>query len=332
MSFDSSDSAVGRVEAHSFAGASLGDLADLAAAIERVAALLTGDADRGAGDSDTLKRIADIAFVLHERDVEPSLCDSLDAAVRNLSKAAAFKQESTRQAAEWLRELARCVNGMIAQAQLGDACVVAKSIKQTESPLGSADAGGEVAEDLIPRAGRLAADVQEGDALAQAIAQLVGVAPPTTASVPAREPQTLPDPDEDPGDLFELTADEVLAHRDAVRAPAVAASRSDVAARPEPAGLGRGSSAMQPAQPVPATMNDFRPKISADLAASAAAAPAFSQPAGKSEARPIGVPPVPPTPHVTSRVPSQSGPVPQPSDPLAAVRALSEEELIALFS
>ena len=71
------------------------ELTGIAAAIERVEALLTtgGPAPEGA---DAIERIADIAFVLHERDVEASLCDALDAAVRELGNANAASDYTRR--------------------------------------------------------------------------------------------------------------------------------------------------------------------------------------------------------------------------------------------
>jgi hypothetical protein len=92
------------------------DVADLASAIDRVAALIAASAVApGDAIADALERIGDIAFVLHERPVEASLCDALDAAVREIGECEALGEASaqrSRQAAELLRELSRRASAM----------------------------------------------------------------------------------------------------------------------------------------------------------------------------------------------------------------------------
>lgn len=93
------------------------NLVDLAALLARVEALVAADAVPVPVGSDAIERITDIAFVLHERDVEASLCDALDAAVREIGAATALKPERAqraRQAVEMLRELSRRINDLIA--------------------------------------------------------------------------------------------------------------------------------------------------------------------------------------------------------------------------
>jgi hypothetical protein len=96
------------------------DLTDLAAMLARVEALIAADVTPELGGSDVIERIADIAFVLHERDVEASLCDALDASVREIGAAGAFKKDRARrahQATEVLRELSQRINHMIALSE-----------------------------------------------------------------------------------------------------------------------------------------------------------------------------------------------------------------------
>src|SRR5579864_3006359 len=65
-----------------------GDLMEIAAAIDRIQAAIAGAA--GAPPvpdvSAAIERLSDIAFMLHERPVEATLCDGLDDAIRELSE------------------------------------------------------------------------------------------------------------------------------------------------------------------------------------------------------------------------------------------------------
>ena len=100
------------------------ELADLAAAIERIESLIVEGAAHGPDGSAAVERIADIAFALHEREVETSLCDELNTAVREINDVGSLKQvsaERSQQAAELLRQLSRRVHDMIAQSQGGSA-------------------------------------------------------------------------------------------------------------------------------------------------------------------------------------------------------------------
>lgn len=102
------------------------EFTEVAAAIDRaVAALAVVQVP-----TDTIlaavERIQDIAFVLHERPVELTLCDALDAAVRDIADAVAHadataEPQGLRQVTELLRALARRVNAMIALALESDA-------------------------------------------------------------------------------------------------------------------------------------------------------------------------------------------------------------------
>jgi hypothetical protein len=171
MSTESSEAATGR------AAATLGkpspraatgladDVAELASAIDRVAALIAASA-MAPGDAiaDALERIGDIAFVLHERDVEASLCDALDSAVREIGECEALGEASaqrSRQAAELLRELSNRVSAMAGRLRaeqlpsarpqnLGEA-----SAAETAAPAPApAAAPGEMnpADSVLPRA------------------------------------------------------------------------------------------------------------------------------------------------------------------------------------
>lgn len=119
-------SAIARVEAAIRGEAAAPDantiehhLVDIVAAIARVESVLAAGLEAAAGsDSGALERIADIAFVLHEREVERSLCDALDAAVREMGGMCAQHQvqiEILRKAADLLRALSTRVREIAAR-------------------------------------------------------------------------------------------------------------------------------------------------------------------------------------------------------------------------
>ena len=94
-----------------------GDLMEIAAAIDRIGAALAAGTPPAPDVSASIERLLDIAFTLHERPVEATLCDGLDAAIREIS-AANMRSESTavgiREAAELVRALAGRVREMMA--------------------------------------------------------------------------------------------------------------------------------------------------------------------------------------------------------------------------
>jgi hypothetical protein len=96
------------------------ELADLATAIQRIESLIVEGAAQEPNGSATVGRIANVAFTLHEREVESSLGDELNAAVREINDLGGLKQlspERAQQAAELLRQLSRRVHDMIAQSK-----------------------------------------------------------------------------------------------------------------------------------------------------------------------------------------------------------------------
>ena len=80
-----------------------GDLLEIAAAVDRIEAALGAGATPAPNISAAIERLLDIAFMLHERPVEATLCDGLDAAIGEISQAN-MRSESTaagvREAAE----------------------------------------------------------------------------------------------------------------------------------------------------------------------------------------------------------------------------------------
>ena len=180
------------------------ELTGIAAAIERVEALLTtgGPAPEGA---DAIERIADIAFVLHERDVEASLCDALDAAVRELGNANAARHANVlhvRQAAELLRELSQRVADMIALLQVSpppaanDTAATEAAPQEGEPATAELPTGEDALDGEIPREGLFGAELLEDDEFARAVAELAASLPALAQPVEAvvvmlREPADL---------------------------------------------------------------------------------------------------------------------------------------------
>ena len=94
-----------------------GDLMEIAAAMDRIQAALAAGATPAPDISAAIERLLDIAFMLHERPVEATLCDGLDAAIREISDAnmrSGSAAEDVRKAAELVRALASRVREMIA--------------------------------------------------------------------------------------------------------------------------------------------------------------------------------------------------------------------------
>lgn len=183
MTTDPLNAAVGRIDA-AVGGDSLPqpssvtsrDLAALAAAIDRVQALIAAGAEPGPERSAAVERIADIAFVLHEREVEPSLCDALDAAVREIGDSGEpdhAGRERRDQAAELLRELSRRVSDMMAAAEAArraERFLAAESPRQVRRHDDAEVGEGE-------RGGLFDLDVEEDDEFARLVASITGELP-----------------------------------------------------------------------------------------------------------------------------------------------------------
>src|SRR5579863_594681 len=160
------------------------ELSSIATAIKRVEALLADGGPELEG-SEAIERIADIAFVLHERDVEASLCDALDAAVRELANANALKQANVhhvRQAAEMLRELSQRVTDMIALLQISPPATndiaANKSLPEQDEPAPREQLASEdTFEGEMPREGLFPAELLEDDEFARAVAELAASLP-----------------------------------------------------------------------------------------------------------------------------------------------------------
>jgi hypothetical protein len=277
------------------------DLAEIAAAIARIEAQIGSDATSAPDACAAIERIADIVFVLHERSVEPTLCDEIDAALREISDASARSEQAAQRAqkiAEMLRALSSRIGEMIARssAELGAEVPTAASasVGTNEATRETVDEDACSLEQMIesgktPEAALFDLDAEQTENLAQAVAALV-------ASLPT---------------LAEASGSEL----DAPGQPTREVQFSEQAAA-EPAPSARLLPAMFE---LPAGPNENSAQRLED---------GVRVGPGSTEDQALGH-----ASSVDSAAPS-SRPMPNPAgaDALAAVRALSEEELIALFS
>lgn len=207
MSTDPSPAAFARPDAATdesqlLAAAQALDVAELIAALGQVEALLA-DGPEGSEGSAAIERIADIAFVLHEREVERSLCDALDAAVREIGAADAVKRASVQrahEAAALLRELTSALNEILATAnvepQPQPAAIVAEappSPNDVQTVQDSRDVQTGEEDELAPPAGLFDADMPPDDAFAVTVAALADALPEQAGTAPADSQPEMPE-------------------------------------------------------------------------------------------------------------------------------------------
>jgi hypothetical protein len=348
-----------------------GDLMEIAAAIDRIQAALTAGTTPASDVSAAIEHLQDIAFMLHERPVEATLCDGLDAAIREIAEASVRSEPAAagvREAVELLHVLASRVSAMMTRSIGGSG---------TGQP-----AGEHVAAESASGAGLFEFATNDGETFAQTVAALAASLP-TLAVAPNEAAETAPEPasgqgaqapaaETAPSAEAELPADEVqqtatesqIADDNAAPAqftstevslseavlsqafsddyfssanisgetpaceetPGETASEQALSEEPP-------SEAVLPAQnfstdPVPDPQED-----PADLFESPPV-PTTPVEAAAPVAADAARPPEPPAelPRAVPPPPARAIPRPPGSDPLAAVRDLSEEELIALFS
>jgi hypothetical protein len=346
------------------------DLMEIAAAIDRIQAAL-GTGTKPAPDiAAAVERLQDIAFILHERPVEASLCDGLDAAIREISQAgtrSTSAAESVRDAADLLRALAGRVSGMIA---------LSIGAGGAEPP-----AGETFAAEAAPGAGLFELATNDGESFAQAVAALAAelprladppnepveaaaepesgqgapapaaaIAPSDNVLLPADEAQQTvtetgnPDTDTAPPQLAStdvslseavlsqaFSDDYFSSSNISGAAPAREETASDQALSEEasneavPPPLSFSTDPVASPQEDPADLFEPQPMPTPPFETAAAVTADVPVPAEPPAEPPRAVPPPPPPP-------ARAIPRPPGGDPLAAVRDLSEEELIALFS
>ena len=342
-----------------------GDLTEIAAAIDRIEAALAAGAMPASGVSAAIERLLDIAFMLHERPVEATLCDGLDAAIREISEAG-MRSESTaagvREAAELVRALAGRLREMMALSSAGRG--------------GSQPAGENV--DATSGAGFFELATIDGETFAQAVAELAASLPVFSDASDVLA-EAAPEPESGQGAPAPATETvpnvDVLLPADETQQTAVEAEIPDN----DTAAPQQGSAEVSLSEAVlsqafsddyfsssnfsneaPAREETGSEQVLSEESPAEAVLPAqnFStdpvpgpqeDPADLFEPQPVPTPPVEtaasviadaavpaePTvepPRAVPPPPARAIPRPPGSDPLAAVRDLSEEELIALFS
>jgi hypothetical protein len=345
-----------------------GDLMEIAAAIDRIQAAISSGATPLPDVSAAFERLLDIAFMLHERPVEATLCDGLDAAIREISEAN-MRADSTasgvREAAELVRALAGRVREMMALSNANRAA--------------SQPTGENV--DATSVTGFFEPATDNGETFAQAVAELAASLP-TLSDAPSEpvDAAQAPEPEPESGEGAPAPAAEI-APSDNVLSPAVEAQQSATetgipdndTAPPQLASADVSLSKVVLNQAsddffsspnfsieAPVSEETESAQILGEEPPAEAALPAqnFSiepvpgpqeDPADLFEPGSVPTPPVEAATPVTADVPVPAEPpveppravpppparaIPRPpgSDPLAAVRNLSEEERIALFS
>jgi hypothetical protein len=167
-----------------------GDLAEIADALDRLRAEIAAREARVPNISGAIERIQDIAFVLHERPVEQTLCDALDAAIREI--AGALAADSAVQGgsgmAQLIAALADRVRAMIGSVPPQTAALPQSPAMESAnaSPVISADDANhlEAASDpAMPKPEQLF-DFAEGggEAFADAVTSLAASLPPSAAA------------------------------------------------------------------------------------------------------------------------------------------------------
>jgi hypothetical protein len=360
-----------------------GDLMEIAAAIDRIQAALAAGTTSAPDVSASIERLLDIGFMLHERPVEATLCDGLDAAVREIS-AANMRSESTavgiREAAELVRALAGRVREMMAfSSAMHDAHQATRENVAATSGAGFFELATNDSETFAAAVAELAASLP---AFTDAPSAPVEAAlEPASAPEPMAEPESgegtlAPAAEIAPSDVVlspaaeaQLTATETASPDNDAAPPQIASTQNastdvslseavlnqasdDFFSSPnfaveapvrEEASSAQVLSEESPAEAVPPAQNfsaepvpSSQPSPQEDPADLFEPAPVPTPPAeaAVADTADAAVPAEPPAepPRAVPPPPARAIPRPPGSDPLAAVRDLSEEELIALFS
>ncbi len=374
--------------------ASVGHLEEIAATIACIEAEIAAGKPPPYDVFAALECIQDIAFILHERPVEPTLCDRLDAAVRMISDALAQSDggaESGQTATDLLHALASRVRDMIAagSADIATARNAAEAALRPASPAESeADNDASLHEAVAALAASLPALAEATEPAFDPQGQPAdaGSTPPETAAmddIPERsdsaapalptslqqevQPETIHADFGEALPINELAVENAASKQAAMEAPASAAildqalsvehfthAELSSAAAPE------SETPSEPASTAESQSEGLLPSqnYSADAVVSPEEDPGdlfdpLPAPSLVTETavEAVAPPPVPPRdapaptaaelppaevpaelPHAAAPSSPRTVPRPAASDPLAAVRALSEEELIALFS
>ena len=339
--------------------ASAGNLVEIAAALDRIETAIAAGA-APAPLAAAVERLQDIAFMLHEQPLEAAPRDALDAAVREISDATMRTDpmaERLRQATELLRALASRVSEMVAQAAKapnadqsvgGDAAEPGRDAHMFEAPPANSETFAQTVAALAAATPTLAdtpeqgtgegAEIQATDTAPTNVVALVAateaiVADPETPKAESAPPQQTPtDVSLSVAVLSEAFSDdhfsstdvpsENIANEETLSETLPTEEPSNNAAPPAKKFL------MEPiAGPEQDPGNLFEPQSVLSRAESAAAEAAAPMPPDNPTSSDLQ-----PEPQRTPPPPALAEARPAGSDPLADVRSLSAEELIALFS
>jgi hypothetical protein len=347
------------------------DLIEIGAAVDRIEALVNGEAPASDG-AGALERIRDIAFALRAREFESALCDALEYSARSISEILEFSDSTAqrgRTASGLLHEMAGRIKELIelsidAQkarppasldvavpaietATAAVAAPIDATLQATEHPVAAVAGTVEVVASE-PAADHGSADVRlstvadeatavaaPGDALETRIEE-----PPAMTEVPravASGPEVATDIDEDPGDLFEPAPISGALYSLPVQTTVImVAPIAPIQSAPRLA-LNRPT--------IVTNHNAVDARLRADQQAPAIPGSAATEVDGHSAGEPpialrevakevSAGPLADAVPHANEGIASIGPEIShqESSDPLAPIRALREEELIALFS
>jgi hypothetical protein len=344
-----------------------GDLMEIAAAVDRIEAAIASSTTPAPDVSAAIERLLDIAFMLHERPVEATLCDGLDAAIREISQAS-MRSESTAAGVREAAELAGALAGRVREMM-----ALSIAVRGTHPPAeeNAAAASG---------AGFFELATNDGETFAQAVAELAASLP-TLDDAPNEPAEAAPQPESGQGaqasaieaapsddallsvDEAQQTAAETEVPDDSAAPPQFTSPQSSAevslseavlsqafsddhfasanfsgeAPAPEETGSEEALSEEPPSEDVlPAQNFPTDPDPQEDLADLFEPQPVPTTPieaaAPVTADNPVPAEPPAEPPRAVPPSPARAIPRPPGSDPLAAVRDLSEEELIALFS
>lgn len=260
-----------------------GRLSSLLATIERIEAILRPGDNSAPNVHFAIEHIQDIAMALRQREVEPALCDTLEAAIREVGDAIVRNDAAAARvqgATALLGDLARRVTDLIALAASVEkpAREPGRPVVEVAAPNGEADWFDNAFDRSMTESGAVEARVVDALMSDDDVAAVLLGSARAHVHLPEKEAETVPG--EVPSDSFEPGSVRIDAARKPFSLDSIAPG---FAASPEP-----------------------------EAAASAAT--------------PL------PEPSVEERPPPQPDSRAAPNDPLMALHALSEEELIALFT
>lgn len=311
------------------------DLTAMAATIERIRGAVAAAGLPMSGIGSAAERISDISFSLRERSVDATLCDALDAAAREISETCASRaaeDDHARGVAESLRDLAGRVDALL---KLSAADPVSSEVSSQISNEVSNDAPSQALSEVPAEVPDQGPDETSAAMLTSPIAE------PATVVGAQNELADAIIPPPAYGDDPDLPASAPTADgpRWHIESPDFVFAPTDRGAdkvKAEPASESELFHALLPAtQLQPGPQDDPADLFEASVTREAVAPvspPATPAPAPSELAAVVSLAKA--SQHqlrIANGSAVRIGPPPAPSDPLAAMRSLSEDEVVALF-